>query len=184
MPLYYQTPERYLVPEQRGWIAETIPINTAVSGTVAPTAGLLNVVRITLPRACSVTNIIMSVSTQGTALTSGQNFVALYTGAGVKVGVSADQTAAWGTTGLKTAALASGPFSMPAGNAYIGWWSNAGTTLVSMHRGVSLAAATLNSGFASPNLPVCSADGSLTTTAPDPLSAQTAAGVYWYAAVS
>jgi hypothetical protein len=79
------------------------------------TAGVLYGTRLEIRRQMLVTSVVLFCSTQGATLTSGQNFVGLYTSAGVRIGVSADQTTPWGTTGVKTAALASGPFVVNPG---------------------------------------------------------------------
>src|SRR6185312_9531310 len=44
-------------------------------------------------------------------LTSGQNFAAVYDNTGTRIGVTADQTTPWASTGLKQMALTGGPFT-------------------------------------------------------------------------
>src|SRR4249919_4225763 len=106
----------------RGWLAEAAPIHLTSTNAAAATAGRLELIKVKLPAAASVTNVLMYMTTAGSGLTSGQCFGALYTEAGARVGVSADQAASWaGSTGVKTMALASGPFSCAAGNYYVGF---------------------------------------------------------------
>lgn len=76
-------------------------------------------------RATIVSNILVGVITAGATLTSGQNFVGLYNSSGTLLATSADQTTAWGTVGLKTAAIT--PQTLAVGSYYVAILSN-GTT--------------------------------------------------------
>lgn len=76
-------------------------------------------------RSTVVSNILIGVITAGATLTAGQNFVGLYDSAGTRLAVSADQTTAWGTAGLKTAAIT--PQTLAVGSYYVAILSN-GTT--------------------------------------------------------
>lgn len=182
MPLFPAPSYRYTFgPTDRGWLAWNYDIDTAgTTNTALPTGGRLELVKVRLPVAASVTNVLFYMGTAGSSLTSGQCFVALYTEAGVRVGVSADQAAAWATSGLKTAALASGPFACPAGNYYAGIFFN-GTTGPSPIRNINQAYS--NSGLSSLFLHA-TADTGLTTTMPATLGAQSAANINWWAALS
>lgn len=162
-----------------GLLAQNFPAEMATSGIVMPTAGQVRVVRIRLPVTSSVTNIIMNVTTVGNTLTTGQCFAGLYTSAGVKIAVTADQAVPWVSTGIKTAALAAGPFTCVAADYYVAFWFN-GTTGPSFASLPSPAAVLANLGRATPNLFWGSADTGITTTSPDPLGAQTVSGnAYW-----
>lgn len=119
------------------------------SNSTAPTTNVVNLVRINIRQAISVTNVLIGVTTAGGTLTSGQNFVGLYNSAGTLIGTSADQTTAWGTTGLKTAALTGGPFALAAGTfVWAAIVSNTGATTPALFRTASLNAAGMNAGFA------------------------------------
>lgn len=171
------------LPADHGLIAWTQPLSTMSSATALTTAGTVYLRRLRRVPACSVTSIIISVATAGVTLTSGQCFTALYTSAGVLVGVSADQAAAWGTAGVKTAALVGGPFTLTAGDYYVAAWFN-GTTGPALIRAGSAIAAAANFGLAAPNLVTCSSSTSITTTAPNPFGAQTSYTLEWWAGLS
>jgi|SRR6516164_5657821 len=80
------------------------PSNATGTYTLA-TAGTVYVVALKVnPRLIS--NIVVGVTTAGGTLTASQCFAGLYQG-GTLIGTTADQSTAWGTTGVKTMALAS-----------------------------------------------------------------------------
>lgn len=166
----------------RGYLAENYPFHIGINNTVLPTAGLLQLSKIRLPVGASVTNVILSVITAGGTLTAGQCFAALYTGAGVRVGVTADQAVAWASAGVKAMALASGPFACAAGDYYVAAWFN-GTTGPALMRSSGQGSGFINNGFATPNFLWATADTGLTTTAPANLATpQTGTGsAYWCA---
>jgi hypothetical protein len=152
---------------------------------VAPTvAGRLELVRLHLPVSTNVTNVCLGLGVVGSTLTSGQNFAGLWTAAGARVGVTADQASNWGSgTGIKAMALAGGPFSCASGDDYVGFWYN-GTPSPSWLRWSGAGGAFFNAGLSAPNFRVCSADTGLTTTGPATLGAQTSASISWWAGLS
>lgn len=174
----------YWGPAQHGYLTwtfdPTIMSNIAATGV----AGTLNLVRVHIPAGGTATNILFHVGTAGVTLTAGQCFIGLWNAAGTRIGVSADQAAAWGTTGLKTAALVGGPYVLPAGDYYIGYWFNGTTGPGPLRQSTANPAVIMNLGLAAPNLRVCSADTGLTTTAPATLGAQIAANIYYWAGLS
>jgi hypothetical protein len=89
----------------------------------------------------SVTNIIVNVGTAGNTLTSGQSLAGLYSiasnGTVARIGQTADQSAVWTSTGLKTMALASGPFDVAGSYCYVAFLS-VGTTPPTFRGGQSL----------------------------------------------
>src|SRR5216683_1741048 len=95
-------------------------------GQALVTAGTLNVAAVKLAAAASVTNIILRLTTAGATLTAGQCFAALYQGAaGVLLGVTADQSAAWvGATGVLTMPISGGPVAAAAGLLRVAMWFN------------------------------------------------------------
>jgi hypothetical protein len=154
----------------------------AVTSSPPSAAGTVQLTRLHLPVTTTITNIVMYVGTLGSGLTSGQNFAALYSAAGGKLDTTADQTTAWGSTGLKTMALGGGATSRAAGDYYVVVWSNTGT---SMPQFIGRSGATaVNGGLASPNFRVATADTSITTSGPTNLGAQTAAVNIWWVALS
>jgi len=93
------------------------PAETA--GTTSPASGTIQLARINVRAAISVTNVTVICAAGGTTLTAGQNFVGLFNSAGNQVGISADQSAAWASGGTKTAALVGGPFTLAPGIYYV-----------------------------------------------------------------
>lgn len=171
-------------PADHNFLAWTVdPGVLPATSSALSSAGTLHLVRLHVPTAISVTNIVIYVSVAGSTLTAGQCFAALYTAAGARVAVTADQATAWASTGVKTMALASGPFSLTAGDHYVGMWFN-GTTGPTLARSAGLGAAITNIGLSAPNLRCATADTGLTTAAPATLGAQTAAGILWWVALS
>lgn len=165
------------------WTCDPENVN---SQTVLSTAGRFEFARLHLPAAQSVTNVLLYVGTAGSGLTAGQCFAALYTAAGVLVAQTADQASAWASTGTKTAALAGGPYQLPAGDYNVGAWFN-GTTGPALGRSVGGGignAGFLNVGLATPNLRCGTSNTGLTTTAPGTMAPQTASTNPWWFALS
>lgn len=184
MPLYTPNPIYYpIMTDRAGFLAESINAAYISGSTVVPTAGRLELVKLKLAQSASVTNIVMHVATVGNTLTSGQCFAVLYTGAGTRVGVTATQDVAWVSLGVKTMALASGPFACAAGDYYVGFWFN-GTTGPALARQGALANTMTNIGLSSPSFLSATADTGLTTTSPPTIGAMTSAANVWYAALT
>lgn len=143
-------------------------------------AGTLTGSRLWIPSACSITNLLINVNLAPTALTAGQNFAALYTTAGVLLGVTADQSTAWATTGPKTMALAGGAVAVSAGFYDIAFWSN-GTTPPRLWSAANTSVT--NSGTSATVSRYWTADTGLTTTAPTPRTTKAANTTsYWVGA--
>lgn len=141
-------PDNNFTPSDLGLLAWTYDIGVAASAST-PTTNVVNLIRINIRQAISVTNVILAVATAGSGLTSGQNFAGLYNSSGTLIGTSADQTAAWGSTGLKTAALGGGPFALTAGTfVWVAFVSNTGTSTPNFCRSGAVPAAVMNAGFA------------------------------------
>lgn len=94
--------------------------------------------RLDIPRATTVNAVVIGVVTAGSGLTADRNWAGLYDAAGTRLGVSADQTTAWATTGEKIMSLTS-PVAVTEGTYYAALLCNA-TTPISPLRGVSLSA--------------------------------------------
>lgn len=99
---------------------------TNMVGTVL-TSGTVNMAKLWVRQPTTITNVGASIATVGAALVAGQNFGGLYDAAGNRIGVTADQTAAWGTVGFKEMALTA-PVAVTPGAYYVAVLSNAGTT--------------------------------------------------------
>jgi hypothetical protein len=154
-----------------------VAVNNA---TALATAGTLYVIRLHLPVAQNITNIVIYLSAAGGTLTTGQCFAALYQG-GSKLGVTADQASAWGSTGLKTMAISGGAVAAAAGDVYVGLWFN-GTTGPASLRGLILNA--VNLGLAASASRFGTADTGLTTTAPSTMATVAALNTAYWAALS
>lgn len=148
------------------------PVGTINAGT--PTGGLLQLVRIRINSSCIISNIHLWCTTGGAGTTN--CYAALYSFAGSLLAQSADLSASMGTAGLKSFVLSS-PVSVTAGYYYVAFWATASTTVPSFARGC---------GNGSPNSLLgtsyryCTANGSLTNTAPGSLGAKTAGvATYW-----
>jgi hypothetical protein len=179
-------------PTDMGVLAWSIDVGCC-SGSTVPTTGQVNLIRVNIRQAISVTNVILAVNVAGTGLTSSQNFAGLYAGqtvgaytAGVQIGTSADQSSAWGTTGIKVAALAGGPFAIPANTfVWVVFCSNTGTSTPSFFRGGSTQSAGLNLGGAVATARFAT-NGTATTALPASLTvgSNVLAGVSYWAALS
>jgi hypothetical protein len=169
-------------PPDHGLKAWTFEPVGALGGAI-PVSGTLQLARVHLPVAATITNIVLNIITAGSTLTSGQCFAGLWTAAGAKVDVTADQAASWVSTGNKTMALAAGPYSAAAGDYYIGWWSNGTTNPAFARQGTTVL---VNVGLAAPNYRFCTADTGLTNAASAPanLAAQAQALFSFWAALS
>ncbi len=138
-------------------------------------AGQMAQVRQHLHTSAPVKGIVLACMTAGAGLTAGACKAALYTSAGVLVGASADQSAAWSSIGAKFVDLIGGPYQLPAGDYLATWWAN-GTTPPQWLRMAG------NGWVGNINRPVNRygiAAGPYTTTAPPTLPAANQAMAYW-----
>lgn len=116
----------------------------------ALTSGTVNWSKLWIRQPTTITNVFVAISTTGAGLVVGQNFAGLYDPAGSRVGVTADQTAAWGTAGLKLMALTAPVVVATPGYFYVAIVSNAGTT-PSFARGSALTASIPNANLTTTN---------------------------------
>lgn len=119
------------------------PLIAAQTSTL--TSGTVYMAKLRVVSAFTTSSVYLQVSTAGSSLTAGQNFIGLYDAAGTRVALTADQTTAWGSTGLKTAAWAASA-SLSAGFYYVALLTN-GTTGITIAR-----ASAQGSEMLSPNL--------------------------------
>lgn len=119
-------------------------------------AGVVYLTKVKVTKAATVSNILYGVYTAGTGLTAAQNLVGLYDATGARLAVSADQTTAMGSTGLKTAAIT--PVALTTGYYYVAFLAN-GTGVPSVVAGGVGTVSVLNVGLAA------SASRALTTAA-------------------
>lgn len=139
------------------------PANATGSLALA-TGGTVYVVALKVnPRV--VTNIVVGVQTAGGTLTSGQCFAGLYQN-GALLGSTADQSAVWNSTGVKTMALAN-PVTPLGGLVYAAFVFNGTTGPALANGGTVLTNAALNNvGLAATVARFGTANTSVTTALP------------------
>jgi len=130
------------------------------------TAGQIQFVRLKIPAASTLSNIIVSISNTASGLSNA--YLALYQ-SNALLTQSADQSSAWSTgAGLRTVAIT--PQAVSAGEVIIALWVGAGSTLPIFHAASTASGALVNAGFATPgaNSPTGRylSGGSSITTAP------------------
>ena len=165
-------------PADHGLLAWTYDPALASNTTVA-VSGTKYVQRIKIGQPITVSNIIMVLPTAGNTLTSNQNGCALYDSTGVQIGVTADQTASWVSTGVKTMAIT--PVGVNPPYCYVEIMSN-GTTPATFTRAtpsnsalnVNLSGATLRN--ATNGTGATALDASIT---PGSLTAANSPLAYW-----
>jgi hypothetical protein len=112
----------------------------------ANSGGVVYLSKVILRVGATVTQAFVTVTSAGTGLTAGQNFVGLYDSTGTRLAVSADLTTDFGSVGTKTVSLGSNVLT--AGSYYVAILAN-GTTPPSFMRGNGASASALNVGLAS-----------------------------------
>lgn len=112
------------------------PVSAGASSLLA--SGTVYMIRVDIAAPATFTTITIPIFTAGSGLTAGQNFAGVYTAAGTRVAVTADQSAAWATSGVKSMALTA-PYAAAAGTYYIALLAN-GTTPPGVLRSVSTGA--------------------------------------------
>ena len=150
------------------------------SQTPASGGGALQLVRLHLPVAATVSNVVLYITGAPTGLTSGENFAGLYSSSGTLLSATADQTTNWATTGEKPIALVT-PQSCAAGDYYVGWFANGGT-LPSFLRGVGNSAG--NVGLSASNARFATGATGLTTSMPSSAGTLTGSSAAFWAALS
>jgi hypothetical protein len=130
-----------VVDEDHDLLAEVFDAAVSNGGGTILAAGVLTVSRIYVPRNMLVTNIIAQVTTAGATLTAGQCFAGIYDDTGARVGVTADQSTPWVSTGVKVMALTA-PVNLQGGRYYYVAFVSNGTTQPTFLRGANVAAIT------------------------------------------
>lgn len=120
---------------------------TIATQTFLTTAGVLYLSRVVLTGQQTITNGLVGLTTAGGTLTSGQNFLALYNSSGTRIAVSADQTTAFATAGLITAAWTTPVSNAAPGIYYVGVLCNGGTA-VTLASGTTLKPGNVSLGNA------------------------------------
>ncbi len=120
------------IAEDQNLAAWTFDPALALSST-GPLAGALVLSRLQIRTGRTLGNVWLAVSTAGVALTAGQNLAGLYSSTGALVAVTADQSTAWASTGVKTAPFVL-PYAATPGAYWVGILSNATTSTPSFAR--------------------------------------------------
>lgn len=139
-----------ILPADHGLLA--FSLDPAVTNTSsAPASGVMTLVKVRLTAPATPASVLLHITAAGVTLTAGQNLAGLYSAAGVLLGTTADQSAAWASAGQKLMALtpasAGSLTDLPPGVYYIGFLS-VGTTPPSFARasGVGTTNANLAAG--------------------------------------
>lgn len=100
-----------------GWAYDSASLGG--TGTALPAAGTVYLIKIPLRTPVSFSRVRLQLITPAAGLTSGRNFVGVYSSQGALIGSSADQTAAWqGGSGVIDAKV-SGSSAVTAGPGFV-----------------------------------------------------------------
>ncbi|MCX5537744.1 hypothetical protein OG785_45645 [Streptomyces sp. NBC_00006] len=133
-------------PADHGLITWTHDPATLRSASNTTTSGTVYLCKVKIVnRSTVVSNVIVGIEAAGTGLTAGQSFVGLYDSSGTRLAVSADQSASWASTGMKSIALTA-PQTLAVGTYYVAILS-VGTTPPQFSMGAG-GAANINVGLA------------------------------------
>ncbi|NED75384.1 hypothetical protein G3I51_24275 [Streptomyces sp. SID9944] len=113
------------------------PAACTTTGT-ALSVGYIYLVGVVLRQAATISKLGVVLGAAGSGLTSGQCLAGLYSAAGTRVGITADQSTAWASAGSKTMSL-TGSYSAAAGRYYVALLVN-GTTSPTFACGSTLGA--------------------------------------------
>ncbi len=133
-----------------GFLSTNLEPALCTSSTIL-VSGTVYMQRLDLVSPATISNGILNVFVAGITLTAGQNWIGLYDAAGTRVALTADQTTAFGSVGLKDIAFTA-PYVAAAGAYYLAVLSN-GTTPPQLLRGVASGAVTgtINRGLTASN---------------------------------
>lgn len=106
----------------QAWAFDPLLAGNQVGGS-----GSLLQVKVVVAAAGTCTGIVVDVTTVGATLTSGQNKVCLWDPTDAQVGISADQSSSWITTGVKIIPFAGGAVTVNPGIYTVGILSNGAT---------------------------------------------------------
>lgn len=152
-----------VLPADHGLITWSFdPAHAASSGTA--TAGVLQMVRVYIPYAQTVTGVLLSAITAGSGLTN--CYTALFDASRNLLGQSANLATLWGTTtGDKKGDLATPVAITTPGFYYAGWWNGGGTS-PAWARSTAVVTSVNNWNLAAASARFATANTGLTTTAP------------------
>jgi len=122
-------------PSDSAFLGQSLDGAGEIGGATILTGGTVYIGAVAVRRSLTISNVWCAVGTAGATLTSNQNFMGLYNSVGTRLAVTADQTTAFGSTGLKSPALTVAQAVGP-GIYYVAVLSN-GTTPPTLARGVT-----------------------------------------------
>lgn len=176
-------PRAFFGPEDLGLIAMNFD-QPACSSSAIPTSGTLHMIRLKVPKACTISTVHLMVATAGVALTAGQSFAGLFDSSRVLLSSTADQSTAWTSVGTKAMALAT-PQAVAAGDYFVGFYWAGGTTGPGMARGLNTTSASIvNAGLTGNNSRFASSSTGLTTALPATAATLVAHNSSFWAGVS
>lgn len=120
------------------------------STTASLSFGRIQFNKFWLRKAATLSTVSFVFTTAGSSLTSGQNFVALFDSSGTQVAISADQTTAFGSVGLKTVSMTT-PYSAQPGGYYVAILPNGSGTVPIMVCLGAIGSSSLNFGLTTAN---------------------------------
>jgi hypothetical protein len=169
------------LPVDHGFLAWAYDPSPAGTFTVF-TGGVIQLVRIPIRATRTITNICLYIGTAGNTLTAGASWAGLYDSTGARLGQTADQAAAWISTGLKTMAIAGGPVTLNEGYYWVACVST-GTTIPALLRASGVGGGPINVGLSASNTRFGTFGTSQTTlpTTITPGSIGQANNAYWAA---
>lgn len=158
------------LPSDHGLIAWSYQVDLATSTTI-PTAGTVQVVKVFVPVAATITNVCLYLSTGSTGASN--CYAALYNGSKSLLSQTADQATNWNAGGGTKVIALSASQAVTAGAYYVAFWYGATTTTgPSFLRNPS--GGHINFNLTAANSRFATADTSITTTAPPTLGTFTA----------
>lgn len=145
------------VDDQNGWgksdysssiVAWTGP--PSFSTTAALAFGRIQLNKFWLRNPATLTTVNFVLTTAGSSLTAGQNFVAIFDSAGNRVALSADATTAFSSQGLKSIDMTT-PYSAAVGGYYVAILPNGSGTIPIMVCNSAVGSSMLNYGLTTSN---------------------------------
>jgi hypothetical protein len=121
----------------------------ANSGATGPTSGTVTMMKVWFRQNLTVTNVAISLGAASVTPVAAQNFAGLYDSGGNRLGITADQTANWGTAGFKLMPLTV-PVAVTAGAYYVAVLANAATP-PTLARGGIITASAANANLTAAN---------------------------------
>ena len=131
-------------PQNQNLIAWTMDPSQAAN-TFLAVSGTIFFIGLQISVSVTVNNMVVLVNNAGSGLTAGQNLVGIYDAAGNLLGVSADQSTDWLSSGIKVVPLLT-PVNLTPGVYYVALLSN-GTTPITTVRETNLSVGSINVGL-------------------------------------